>query len=90
MELRRMTLTKVDDFLETIPSKHTRKNYVNGIKKFEAWYGDSITKLIRSPEATKKIEKFYVHLKQSHPQNTCRNVTNAAIRARAHTCQKST
>jgi len=21
--------------LETIPSKHTRKNYVNGIKKFE-------------------------------------------------------
>jgi len=70
---------KVEDFLETIPSKHTRKNYVNGIKKFEAWYGDSITKLIKNPEATKTVEKFYVALKQKHPQNTCRNVTNAAI-----------
>ena len=70
---------KVEDWLETIPSKHTRKNYVNGIKKFEAWYGHDITTLIKSPEATKVIEKFYVALKQKHPQNTCRNVTNSAI-----------
>lgn len=79
MELSALTLGKVEDFLETIPSKHTRKNYVNGIKKFEQWYGDSITKLIQKPEATKTVEKFYVALKQKHPQNTCRNVTNAAI-----------
>jgi integrase len=70
---------KVEDFLETIPSKHTRKNYVNGLKKFEAWYGDSITKLIKNPDATKTVEKFYVALKQKHPQNTCRNLTNAPI-----------
>ena len=72
-------MTKVDDWLEVIPSKHTRKNYVNGIKRFEEWYGKSITTLIKSPEATKTIEKFFVYLKQNHPQNTARNVTNAAI-----------
>lgn len=70
---------KIEDFLETMPSKHTRKNYVNGIKKFEEYYGDSITKLIKSPDATKTIEKFYVAMKQKSPQNTCRNVTNSAI-----------
>jgi integrase len=53
---------------------------LNGIKKFERWYGDSIVKLIKSPEATKTVEKLYVALKQKHPQNTCRNVTNAVIR----------
>jgi len=72
-------MTKIEDWLETIPSKHTRRSYVNGVKKFEEWYGQSITTLIKSPEATKTIEKFYVFLKQKHPQNTCRNVTNAAI-----------
>jgi len=35
MELSAISMGKVEDFLETIPSKHTRKNYVNGIKKFE-------------------------------------------------------
>jgi integrase len=79
MGLSALTMGKVEDFLETIPSKHTRKNYLNGIKKFEQWYGDSIVKLIKSPEATKTVEKFYVALKQKHPQNTCRNVTNAVI-----------
>jgi len=79
MELKEATLGKIEDFLETIPSKYTRKNYISGIKKFEAWYGGSVVELIKSPEATKKIEKFYVALKQKHPQNTCRNVTNAAI-----------
>jgi integrase len=72
-------MEQLDDFLETIASKHTRKNYVNGIKKFEEWYGDSITKLVKSPDASKTIEKFFVALKQKHPQNTCRNVTNSPI-----------
>jgi len=80
MELSAVTLGKVEDYLETIPSEHTRKNYANGIKKFEQWYGDSITKLIKNPEATMTVEKFYVALKQKHPQNTCRNMTNSAIR----------
>ena len=79
MELSALTLGKIEDFLENIPSKNTRKNYVNGIKNFEQWYGDSIKKLIKNPEATKTAEKFYVALKQKHPQNTCRNLTNAAI-----------
>jgi integrase len=79
MGLSALTLGKVEDFLETIPSKHTRKNYLNGIKKFEQWYGDSIAKLIKSPDATRTVEKFYVWLRQKHPQNTCRNITNAVI-----------
>lgn len=79
LELHAATLGKIEDFLETIPSKYTRKNYISGIRKFEAWYGGSIVELIKSSEATKKIEKFYVALRQKHPQNTCRNMTNAAI-----------
>jgi len=79
MELSELSLGKIEDFLEVIPSKHTKKNYKFGIKKFEEWYGSSITELIKSPDATRKIEKFYVALKQKHPQNTCRNLTNAAI-----------
>lgn len=79
MDISATTMGKLEDFLEIIPSKYTRKNYVNGIKRFEEWYGDSITKLIKSPDATKTVEKFYVALKQKHPQNTCRNVTNAPI-----------
>jgi hypothetical protein len=72
-------MTKIEDWLETIPSKFTRKNYTNGIRQFEKFYGDSITKLIKDPRATKVVEKWYVFLKQSHPQNTCRNQTNAVI-----------
>ena len=30
-----MEMTKLTDFLEGIPSPHTRKAYKNGIKKFE-------------------------------------------------------
>ena len=44
MNISAVTMGKLEDFLETIPSKYTRKNYVNGIKRFEEWYGDSITK----------------------------------------------
>lgn len=79
MELSVITLGKVEDWLETVVSKNTRKNYVNGTKKFEEWYGKSITTLIKSPEASKTVEKFFVHLKKSHPQNTCRNITNSVI-----------
>ena len=43
MELSAISMGKLEDFLETIPSKHTRKNYVNGLRKFEQWYGDSVT-----------------------------------------------
>jgi len=77
--LSELTLGKIEDFLECIPSKHTRKNYKFGIKRFEEWHGSSITALINSPQATRKIEKFFVALKQKHPQNTCRNLTNSAI-----------
>jgi len=58
MEVCAITMGKIEDWLETIPSKHTRKNYIHGIKKFEKWYGESITELIKSPKATKTIEKF--------------------------------
>jgi len=73
------TMGKIEDWLEVIPSKNIRKSYIYGVSVFETWYGDSITKLIKSPEATRTIERFYVYLKERHPQNTCRNITNAAI-----------
>jgi hypothetical protein len=60
MKISAITMGQLEDFLETIASKYTRKNYVSGLKKFEEWYGDSITKLVKSPDATKMIEKFFV------------------------------
>lgn len=85
MNICALTMGKIDDWLSTIPSKHTRKNYVNGVSKFETWFGDSITKLIKQDkEATRAVERFFVHLKEQHPQNTARNVTNAAIQFLKH------
>jgi integrase len=72
-------MAKMEDWLGTIPSKQTRKTYRNGIKKFEEFYGKPIETLIGSNDAGKTIEKFYVWLKQKHPQNTCRNITNCPI-----------
>jgi site-specific recombinase XerD len=75
-----MDMTKVQDWLSTIPSKHTRKNYVAGIKKFETFYEKPVESLIGSEDAGRIIEKFYVWLKEKgHPQNTCRNLVNAPI-----------
>lgn len=73
------TMPHIEEWLETVPSKNTRKSYVYGVSVFETWYGDSISKLIKSPEASRTIERFYVHLKERHPQNSCRNITNSAI-----------
>jgi hypothetical protein len=64
-------MAKIEDWLGPIPSKQTRKTYRNGIKKFEEFYGKPIETLIGSNDAGKTIEKFYVWLKQKHPQNTC-------------------
>jgi hypothetical protein len=49
-ELGIETLDKLEDFLSTIPSKYTRKNYRAEIKRFEDWYGQSITTLMKSME----------------------------------------
>ena len=85
MDICALTMGKIDDWLSTIPSKHTHKNYVKGVSKFETWFGDSITKLIKQDrEATRAIERFYVHLKENHPQNTARNWTNSAIQFLKH------
>lgn len=73
-------MSKLKDFLEGMPSPSTRKSYKNGIKKFEEYLGYPIEDLIKSPEAGKKIEKFYVWLKgKGYTQNSCRNIVNGAI-----------
>lgn len=72
-------MAKMEDWLETIPSPQTRKTYRSGIKKFEQYYDKPIETLIGSNDAGKTVEKFYVWLKQNHPQNTCRNITNCPI-----------
>jgi integrase len=75
-----MDMAKVEDWLEGIPSPQTRKSYKNGLKKFEEYYGKGIETLIGSEDAGKTVEKFYVWMKdKGHPQNTCRNMTNAPI-----------
>lgn len=73
-------MAKVKDWLEGIPSPHTRKSYKNGLTKFEEFYGKGIETLIKSENAGKVIEKFYVWLKEKgYSQNSCRNIINAPI-----------
>jgi integrase len=84
LELRVESLGKVDDWLETVPSKYTRKNYRAGVKRFEAWYGKSIVNLIGSSEASKTVEKFHSYMKEHFCQNTARNQGNAVIQFLKH------
>lgn len=74
-------MTELEDFLETIPSKNTKRSYKNGIKRMEEFLGYSLTKLIKSPEASKQITKFYSWLKNErrYSQNTCRNLVNGPV-----------
>jgi len=74
-------MSKVNDWLGTIPSPQTQKNYRNGIRRFEEFYQKPIESLLGldDTELGHIIEKFYSHLKQNHPQNTCRNLVNCPI-----------
>jgi len=81
LEIYEETLTDLEDFLETIPSKNTKRSYRNGIMRMEEFLGHSLTKLIRSPEASKQITKFYSWLKneKGYSQNSCRNLVNGPV-----------
>jgi integrase len=74
-------IAKMEDWLGTIPSPQTRKNYKNGIRRFEEFYHRPIEALLElsDTELGHIIEKFYSHLKENHPQNTCRNLVNCPI-----------
>ena len=75
-----MDMVKIEDWLATIPSPHTRKSYTYGIKKFEKYFENGIETIIGSEDAGKIIDKYYAWLKnQGTPQNSCRNLVNAPI-----------
>lgn len=76
----------MEHWLGDIPSPQTRKNYKNGIKKFEEYYGKPIEALLElsDEELGHEINKYFSWLKQSHPQNTCRNRTNTVIQYLKH------
>ncbi len=52
-----MDMAKVEDWLEGIPSPQTRKNYKNGLRRFEEYYGKGVETLIGSDEAGKITAK---------------------------------
>jgi site-specific recombinase XerD len=72
---------KMQNWLGEIPSPQTRKSYRAGIKKFEEWNQRPIEDLLEQSdeELGHVINKFYTFLKQSHPQNSCRNTTNSVL-----------
>lgn len=73
-------MKQIEVWLESVPAKGTRKSYRNAIRKFEAWYGKPIESLLgNSDEATKTIERFFVHLKEKYCQNTARSTTNGVV-----------
>jgi len=75
-----MDMTKIEDWLETIPSQATRRSYISGIKTFEKYYQMGVETLTGSENAGRIIEKFYVWLKEKgYSQNTARVKTNAVI-----------
>jgi integrase len=79
-------MQKMEHWLGDIPSPQTRKNYANGIKSFEKYYGKPIEELLKlnDEELGHEINKYFSSLKQSHPQNTCRNRTNTVIQYLKH------
>jgi len=76
-----MEMSKVNDWLEGIPSKATRKSYLNGIKTFEKFYGKGVETLIGKKDAGKVVEKFFSWMKETegYKQNTARVKANAVI-----------
>lgn len=75
-----MDMAKMEDFLSGIPSPQTRKSYKNGIRKFEEFHKKPIESLIKSEDAGRTVEKFYVYLRdKGFTQNSCRNIVNGAI-----------
>ena len=76
-----MEMSKVNDWLEGIPSKATRKSYLNGIKTFEEFYGKGVETLIGNKDAGKVVEKFFSWMKDTkgYKQNTARVKANAVI-----------
>jgi len=79
-------MQKMEHWLGDIPSPQTRKNYRSGIASFEKYFGKPIEDLLKlnDEELGHEINKYYSWLKQSHPQNTCRNQTNAVIQFLKH------
>lgn len=69
----------MSEFINSRLSKATRKSYSNAVKSFEQWYGKPITELLKEPDPSKTIEKYYIQLKQNHCQNTCRVKVNPLI-----------
>jgi len=76
-----MEMTKVNDWLEGIPSRSTRKSYLNGLKTFEEFYQKGVESLIGDKNAGKVVEKFFSWMKEEkkYKQNTARVKANAVI-----------
>ena len=73
-------LTKLEDFLSAVPSKLTRKNYRNGIKKFGEYLGKPIESLLSGDGQGRIVEKYFIWLKErGYKQNSARALTNGPI-----------
>jgi integrase len=79
-------MQKMEHWLGDIPSPQTRKNYKNGIASFEKYFGKPVEELLKlnDDELGHEVNRYFSWLKQSHPQNTCRNQTNAVIQFLKH------
>jgi site-specific recombinase XerD len=79
-----MDMSKLEDFLRTLPSKQTRKTYSHGLRIFEQFLNKSIEE-IQPSEANKLIEQFFVWLKEKgYSQNSARIFTSSAIQTVFH------
>ena len=69
----------VESFLESLVSRHTRKSYKYGIKRFAEFYGKPAADLLLEEDPGKIIEKFYVWCRERYAQNSCRALVNPII-----------
>lgn len=75
-----MNVKEIEEWLESIPSKGSRRIYRYSVRKFEKWYGKPIEALLGNPEeTTKQVERFYVNLKEVTCQNTARSIVNGVV-----------
>ena len=69
----------MESFLESLVSEQTRRSYKRGLTKFEEYYGKSSKFLLKEKDPGKTIEKFYVWLRKTYAQNSCRALVNPII-----------
>jgi integrase len=80
--MEKMNMDRVNEWLSTLPSKSTRKNYEIAVKTFESFLKADVETVMNQDDVSlgHVIERYFVWLKeQEKPQNTVRTLVNGTL-----------